>query len=196
MNHLVFDRLRFQITAEQFDKKVLRLVAEPVKTGVVLQYMIGLVPFPVKGFLQFFTAVQLSGTPSTCAHHPFQATLPIASDEHQGIAESIQTGFQQQRAVQHDEQAIRILVIPGQQSGAPTTGPRMEKRFQLAALCDRTEYPIRHRFPVNPAGIFENLLSPPTHQRLHYFGLGQFLAVEAIGVDLRRPAFHEKLGDR
>ena len=103
MNHLVFDWLRFQITAEQFEKKIMRLVAEPVKTGAVLQYMIGPIPFPVKWLLQFFTTIQLLGAPSTCAHHAFQATFPIASDEHKGIAESIQTAFQQQRAVQHDE---------------------------------------------------------------------------------------------
>ena len=103
MSHLVFDRLRFLIAAEQFEKKVMRLAAEPVKTGVVLQYMIGPIPFPVKGLLQFFTTIQLFGTPSTCARHAFQATPAIASDEHQAIAESIQTGFQQQRAVQHDE---------------------------------------------------------------------------------------------
>ena len=72
----------------------------------------------------------------------------------------------------------------------------MEKRFQLAALPLGAEDPIRHRLPVNLAGSFKNLLSPPAHEGLHDVGLGQLLGVKAIGVDLRRPALHEQLGDR
>ncbi len=128
-------------------------------------------------------------------HHAFQATMPIASDKHQGITKSIQTGFQQQRAVQHDQATVRILLIMGQQSGSLTADPRMEKRFQLAALRVGPEDPIGHRFPVNQAGIFENLLSPPAYQCIDYLGLGQLVSIEAIRIDLRRAMLDEQPGD-
>ena len=157
--------------------------------------MIGVRRLRRQGQLGRFPRLYFLQTPAALFSHAPKPHLAGRLNEHQMVTNNVPTGLQHDGRVQHDQPHHRVG--PGRLHLCADTllDPRMDHRFQSAALAGIREHHIGEKATLYLPFIVEQLLAPASNHQLHNSRLAQGGVREGVARNHAGAAAGECFGD-
>ena len=172
------------------------MIPELVGTGVIVDHIIGTIPFDVKRDLARFPGGEFLRGPASGLGDAVFPEVPWAINEDEGVALGIESDFEEQRAVFDDGFDVGVAGVVGAELPAFGVNARVNEGFESGALYGVVEDDPADGFSVHRTIGVDNGPAPPGAELLSDVGVLEGFSGDPVGVDDAAALFSEDGGDQ